>query len=161
MDQERRTDTADLSCSVYYARSIVRCDPLSAWEILLSYEAWNPSFATAQTSRIHGTARCEGEIVRIVACPPGGDPQPAFYAETVKLVPQQHIVWHVYPEEGDSFRNFLEFGLSPRPEGVQFDIRCYARERMSADALAKHRSDTETGLQGLALAFKEYCERRA
>jgi hypothetical protein len=148
--------------SVYYAQSVVRCPLTKAWETLLDYEAWNPTFVGAHVVPVRGEPRTEGELVLIRKSLTDVKGEPLeFYAETVKVSPQRHIVWYVYPKEGQAFRNFVEFGLAEAFSGVQFDIRYYAQNRLPAQLLIQERNATAAILRDSALAFKRYCEAHA
>jgi hypothetical protein len=158
----RAFDPMSWAPSVYYANSLVNCPLPKVWELLLDYEAWNPSFADALVTRVAGEPRTEGEIVLIKksVLDAIGQPIPEFYAETVKLIVPRRIVWYVYPREGDSFRNFVDFGLTEVATGVRFNIDYYAQNPLVGELLSKERVHSETGLHDLALAFKRYCESR-
>lgn len=156
----RAFDTLAWAPSVYYVESFVSCSLRKAWELMLDYRAWNPSFADAEVTRVSGEPNTVGEIVLIKKSllDVTGEPLPEFYAETVKLVPFNHIVWYVYPKAGDSFRNFVDFGLAESPGGVKFYIDYYAQNPLSGELLAKERQQSESGLRDLTLAFKNHCE---
>jgi hypothetical protein len=135
-----------------------------AWKILLDYEAWNPTFAGAQVVSIRGRWRTEGELVLIKKSLAGIDGQslPEFYAHTIKIVPRRHIVWHVYPKEGEDFQNFVDFGLLAEGSGVRFTINYYALSaEVEEDRLAEENRAREVTLRSVASAFKTYCETRA
>jgi hypothetical protein len=151
-----------LTPSVYYAESEVECTLAKAWEILLDYPAWNPTFAGAQVSTVKGAPRTEGEVVLIrkPLLDVKGEPIPEFYAETVKLAPQRHIVWYVYPKAGEDFRNFVDFGLAETAHGVRFNIYYYEQNLLSGELLEKQRRDYAAALQHTANTFKAYCESR-
>lgn len=149
--------------SVYYAESVVNCPLNHAWRALLNYQAWNPSFAGAQVTHTHGEQGREGEIVQIQKSimDASGKPWPEFYAETVKLVPQRHVVWFVYSKAGDLSRNFVDFGLEPATSGVKLSIQYYALNPLAGEALAAQRRQMEAALGELATAFKNHCESKA
>jgi len=146
--------------AVYYAEVKVNCPLEKAWKILLDYEAWNPTFIGAQVVPVQGPRRAEGELVLIEKSlsNTNGEPLPAFYAQTIKMVPRSHIVWYVYPKEGEAFRNFVDFGLTEARSGVGFNIYYYAQTVTSGDLLIQQRKDSEAMMQTVALAFKKYCE---
>lgn len=143
--------------SVFYAESLVHCTLQSAWRMMLDYKAWNPDFACAETALVRGEPRSEGELTLITLFGENRAPLSQFYAETVKVA-SHHIVWYVFPAEGDSFRNFVDFGLEETPSGVTFRIYYYAQNRASVEALAQVRREMETSLRNLTVAFKHYCE---
>jgi hypothetical protein len=155
--------TIDLTPSVYYGESLVRCKIDYAWKVMLDYQAWNPTFVGAEVMPVRGDYRTEGELVLIKKSLSDvhGEPLPQFYAETIKVVPRRNIVWFVYPVEGDDFRNFVDFGLLEGPAGVTFRIDYYAQNRLSGDLLLKERTQSQATLQHTADAFKEYCETHA
>jgi hypothetical protein len=148
--------------SVYYATIAIDADLAQAWRKLLDYQSWNPTFAGANVTPVGGDFQSEGEqvLIRKLLSDAKGDRLPDFYAETVKIVPQKHVVWCVYPKEGDGFRNFVDFGLSDVSPGVRFDIYYYEQNHLSGEDLAKHRVESQEGFDKLALAFKQYCEAR-
>jgi hypothetical protein len=163
MQEENHRVDGGWTPSVYYAESVVNCGIEKAWKVMLDYQAWNPSFVGAEVTSVSGQARAEGEIVMIKKQLIGanGEPLPVFYAETVKVVPHRHIVWYVYKKQGDSFRNFVDFGLSEAPSGVRFNVYYYAQNQISAELLIENRRQSEVSLQNLATAFKRYCEAHA
>src|SRR5687767_2235836 len=146
-----------LQPSVYYVESSVRCRLHDAWRIMLDYKAWNPDFARAETALVRGTTGSEGELTLITMLDEHRAPVSQFYAETVKVVAPHHIVWYVFPKEGDAFRNFGDFWLEETPSGVTFRIHYYAQNAVPVQALAQLRADTEASLRNLAGAFKRYC----
>lgn len=145
---------------MYHADAIVHCDQQRAWESLLDYQAWNPGLAGARVQRIAGRCGEEGEIVVIQAVAASGEPFPAFCAETVRLIAPHHLVWYVYPREGDQFRNFLHFALARAGQALQFDIYSYARDQLSGELLMQQRQASQASTRMLAGAFKTYCETR-
>jgi hypothetical protein len=148
------------AASVYYVHGALNSTIEKAWTRMLNYEAWNPSFAGAHVTLIRGQRRCEGELILIkkAIIDSAGQPWPEFYAETVKLVPSQHIVWYIYPKEGDAFRNFVDFGLAEDSSGLSFNIHYYAQSRVAGDALLQQRKEMEIALGELVAAFKAHCE---
>jgi hypothetical protein len=169
MKESNSQDALDWTAAVYFDETVVHCDIATAWEILVDYEAWNPTFVGAQVTRIEGTPRSEGERVRIhkTYSDPLGDAVPEFYAETVKIVPGRRIVWYCYAREGhtyqnqkDPFRNFVDFGLTELPSGgVRFAIFYYAQNRLSGESLSREREFMRSTLLGSVTAFRDYCER--
>lgn len=159
------------AASVYYLEIDVKCDLRRAWNLMLDYEAWNPSFVGAKVTLVRGQRQTPGELVLIVksasALKESGAPLPEFYsdiefyAETVKMDPPSRLVWYLYQKGGDTFRNFVDFSLAEESGGVRFVIHYYAQDRLPEAALIRHRADTEAALQGIAAAFKNYCEARA
>lgn len=151
-------EDSDWSPSVYYARSVIACPLDIAWQHLLSYETWNPGFRGAQVTRVSGHPREEGELVLIQTLDQTGAALPAFYARTVRLVPHHHVVWIVYPKEGSSFHNFLDFGLIELPGRVQFNVCCYTQDKLSGEALGQQRTAFQRDMNTIAAAFKDHCE---
>jgi hypothetical protein len=151
------------AASVYYAEIVIGCELERAWERMLDYEAWNPSFQGAQVHRVRGEARAEGELVLIkkAIVDSAGNPWPEFYAETVKLVPQSHVVWYLYPKEGDAMRNFVDFELTAISSAVRFNIDYYAQSRVTGEALSRERKEMQAALNDLTLALKRHCEAYA
>ncbi|HEV8331161.1 MAG TPA: hypothetical protein VGQ22_07070 [Steroidobacteraceae bacterium] len=154
----RESRSAEWSPSIYYAHSVIHRALQDAWPLLLRYEAWNPGFAHARVTRLRGEARSEGELVLIQAMDEHGQPLPGICAETVRIVSPRHIAWFVYPADGCSFQNFLDFTLTEVSGAVRFDISWYSLDRLSGDALLKHRKETEAGAFSLTAAFRNYCE---
>ncbi len=146
--------------SIYEAQSLVTCSLPDAWRSLLDYQSWNPSFADSEVVTVKGAPRTEGEVVLIKKklLDVTGAPLPQFFAETVRLVPSRQVVWYVYPKDGDSFRNFVDFRLSETSEGVRFEIHYYAQDRLAEDLLRKQRREYQRFFDNLAFAFKKYCE---
>lgn len=155
--------TPGCSVSVYYAASLVNRSLQDAWRTMLDYQAWNPSFVGATVMAVRGSPGSEGEVVLIKKelLDATGAPLPEFYAETVKVVPCSHIVWYVYPREGNSFRNFVDFALVDTPNGVMFSIYYYAQNQLAADVISAERIATQASLDDTAVAFKRYCEAKA
>lgn len=146
--------------SVFHAEVVVAVSLDEAWEILLRYEVWNPEFVGATITSIAGERRCEGEIVLFKTKLPENAPEPflEFFAETVKVIPRRRISWYVYPREGNAFRNFVDFALSPTADGVSFTI-CYYEQITRLDTpLPEHRRESELVYRQLAHTFKDYCE---
>jgi len=150
-------DLREYSPSVYYAHSQVACGPQVAWQYALSYEIWNPGLREARITRICGRAREEGEVVLIQAYESGVTLAP-FYARTVRLVPLQHVAWLVYPEMGDSYCNFLDFGFVQLPAHLQFKVCYYTQDKLSGEALIQQRRVQQSAMDTLAIAFKNHCE---
>jgi hypothetical protein len=154
----------DWGPSVFYAEILIDCSVEKAWQAMLDYEAWNPTFAGgSKVTPVSGEPRSEGEVVYIEKTMKGfdGQPLPGFYAKTVKVVPHRHMVWYVHPKDCDDFRNFVDFWLDERPEGVKFSIYYYSQNRMSSETLLEQRKFGEAVLQESVAAFKKYCESRA
>jgi hypothetical protein len=130
------------------------------WTALLQYEVWNPTFADATVVPITGGYRSEGEIVLIKkrGVDQAGTSIPEFYAETVKIIPFSRICWYVHPKDGESFRNFVDFGLSEIPSGVRFSINYYEQSLLTGEQLAQHRRESTLSFPELAAAYKAYCE---
>jgi hypothetical protein len=163
MKESDRQTHLGWAASVYYAESFVNSTLEKAWKLLLEYELWNPTFVDATVTLISGKHRSEGEVVLIhkPSLHMYGEPIPYFYAETLKVVPYRHMAGYLYPKEGDTFRNFVDFGLSEVSAGVRFDIFYYEQNRLSGELLTKHRKEYEVALKDLAAAFKHYCEAHA
>jgi hypothetical protein len=157
-----RLHDLDWTPSIHYAESYVACSLQQAWNLVLDYPSWNPSFVGAEVIPVSGPRGGEGEVVQIKKQLKAvtGDSLPPFYAKTVKLVPLRHIAWYVYPMEGDAetFRNFVDFGLSEVAQGLRFSVNYYAQARLTADLLSKQRAERDASLGRLVLAFKRHCE---
>jgi hypothetical protein len=151
-------EDSDWSPSVYYAHAVVACTPDIAWQHALRYEDWNPGLRGALVTRVSGCAREEGELVLIQTRDEFGAALPAFYARTVRVVPRHHVVWFVYPKEGSSFRNFLDFGLIELPGRVQFNVCYYTQDKLSGEALGRQRTAFQRDMNTIAAAFKDHCE---
>jgi hypothetical protein len=159
--------TLNWTPSIYFAESWARCPLNYAWKVLLDYEAWNPTFVGAQVQPVKGEWRKPGELVLIKKQLAGadGEPLPQFYAETVVAIAPRRIIWYVYPVEGHSFRNFVDFGLSEVDSGVRFSINYYAQSARYGEltpqqrqALEQERAQSVQTLQHTADTFKQYCE---
>ena len=161
MIEPDRADTSTWIPSVFHAEVLVACRLEHSWEVMLDYQAWNPDFAHAQVELLSGRPRTEGELVLIKLHDKNGTRLSEFYAETVKVVSQRRFVWYVYPEEGDAFRNFVDFGLAETPSGVKFSIDYYAQTPLPHESLSTYRQESEAAFRKLAAAFKEYCEAHA
>lgn len=148
----------DWSFSVYYAQAVVACTPDIAWQHALHYENWNPGLRGALITRVSGCMREEGELVLIQGHDEIGAALPAFYARTVRLVPRHHVVWFVYPKEGSSFRNFLDFGFIELPGHVQFNVCYYTQDKLFGEALDRQRTAFQRDMNTIAAAFKDHCE---
>jgi len=148
----------ELLPSVYYAESVVRCPLDEAWHAMLDYQAWNPNFTNAQVTLVDGVPGQEGELNLISIHGGDGAVLAEFYSRTVKLVLLRHVVWYVYPKQGESFRNFVDFWLEQTESGVRFRIFYYAQNWLSCQQLSQERASSEAALNSLAAAFKQYCE---
>jgi len=146
--------------SVSYVEILVRCTLQDAWTMMLDYKAWNPDFARAETTLVRGEPGSEGELTLISMLGEDRSPVSQFYAETIKVVAPYHIVWYLFPKEGDSFRNFVDFWLEETHPGVKFRIYYYAQNRVS-EQRQQLRMDMEASLRNLTLAFKRYCESQS
>jgi hypothetical protein len=147
--------------SVNYAASDdIACDIATAWEILQDYQAWNPTFVGATVTPVSGPPGGEGEVVRISKrlVDPSGERIPDFYAETVKIVPERHLVWYVFGDEHATFRNFVDFGLDPTAAGCRWLASYYAQNAVEAARLEEWVGFQQETLEKTAAAFKEYCE---
>lgn len=163
MKQLAGQNTHNWTPSVYYAEILVNCTKEKAWKAMLDYQAWNPTFIGAQVTPVCGKPGTEGEVVRIgkQLSDVNGDPLPEFFAETVKVVPERHIVWYVHPKEGDAFCNFVDFGLVEAGGEVKFQVLYYEQNRLSGSVLLRQREQFEATLLAVAAAFKSYCETGA
>lgn len=148
---------------VSYAASEVACDIETAWEVLLDYPAWNPTFVGATVTHVDGPVGGEGETVRISKelKDPTGTKLPAFHAETVRIVPQRHLVWYVFGDDGDPFRNFVDFGLTPTESGCRWNAYYYAQYAVEPERLAEWAELQQRTLDETGEAFAKYCEARA
>lgn len=161
MEEFRKHD--EWSPSVFFVECVITCPIEHAWKCLLDYKAWNPSFVGAQVIPIRGAPSSEGEVVLIrkKVPRPDGKMSPEFYAETVKIIPYRRIVWYVHPKDGNTFRNFVDFGLTEVANGVKYNVCYYAQHPLSGEALKIERMGNEDALPKYAQAFKEYCEGSA
>ena len=149
--------------SVYRTESLIKCSLQTAWRCLLDYPQWNPSFRGAEIIAISGNPRSEGEVVLIrkPITDVTGAPLPEFFAETVKLRPQEQIVWYVYPKDGISFFNFVDFRIGEFGSRVKFDINYYAQDLLPIELLLRQREEYTQFFCELAEAFKAFCESAA
>lgn len=133
-----------------------------AWDLLIDYNAWNPSFANAVVTTVEGQPGAEGEIVDIKQYDvPGGTLQAHFFAETVRVIERHHFTWAVYPIEGDDFRNFVDFELLARPDGgVTFYIQYFSQTRTAEADLPGVRAGMQQAFEDLTVAFKRHAESR-
>jgi hypothetical protein len=145
--------------SVFYVETLVKAALQHAWCVVLDYQNWNPNFVGAQVSRTRGEPGAEGEVVRIQCLGADGKPLPEFHAETVRVVPRANIVWWVYREGKDGFRNFVDFGLQEQVSGVSFKISYYAQNLLSDAPLLQYRRESAASLERVAAAFKSHCEK--
>lgn len=150
---------------MYYADVFVRSSLKPAWQALLNYEAWNPTFVGAQVEPVRGIRGSEDELVLISKKVPGHAALPRFYAQTVKVIPGRRIVWYVhatdeqaYQGQKDAFRNFVDFGLTEESGGVRFSVAYYAQNRLAGDLLASERESMDPSLREMTAAFREHCE---
>jgi hypothetical protein len=148
-----------VAASIYYAAIDIDTEIDRAWDLLVDYEAWNPSFAHAIVTTRTGERGAEGEVVHIDERDAAGTRVSEFYAETTRIVPGRRIAWFVYPLDGEEFRNFIDFELVPREGGVTFEIRYYAQVRGVPDTDDQRPGDRVYA--DLALAFKEHCDAKA
>jgi hypothetical protein len=148
---------------VSYATFDVECDIATAWEILQDYPSWNPSFVGATVTHVDGPRGAEGETVRISKdlADPSGSRLPAFHATTVRMVPERHLVWYVFGDDGDRFRNFVDFGLTPTETGCRWDAYYYAQYAVEPDRLGEWTALQQRTLEETGAAFAEYCGARA
>src|ERR1700722_10242014 len=66
------------------------------WLQMVDYPSWQ-TFDICQ--HISGPVGQEGEVVRLSKDEPGFS-FPPYYARTIKIVPEQRIIWKTYPEKG-------------------------------------------------------------
>lgn len=153
--------SANWSPSVYFFEVDIALPLKQAWEKLIDYQSWNPTFAGARVTPLAGSPRTEGEVVLINKNVPydDGKPRPEFLAITAKVVPYSHIVWYIYPTQGHNFLNFVDLQLTETPTGVKYNVNYYA-QTIAADEneLAAERAKTNKALGDLALAFKRHCK---
>ena len=150
------------TASSYYVTVQVECPLDSAWEHLINYRAWNPSFQDAVVEHLGGTTNAAGGRVLIRKTAEFMDSQrvPDFYADTLILDSNRHqVVWYVSPTVGRMFRNFVDFRLALLSEKrVQFEISYYEQNQLTGAALDSHRIAYEADLKDLANAFRSHCE---
>lgn len=160
-------ETLGWTPSIYFAGAVVQCSLDYAWQVLVNYEAWNPTFVDAQVRRVRGERGKPGELVLIKKhlVDTSGAPLPEFYADTVVAIAPRRIIWYVYPVAGHLFRNFVDFGLSEAGFAVRFSINYYAQSArygeltpLQQEQLNREREQSELDLQNSADAFKKYCE---
>jgi hypothetical protein len=157
MEEQRRWNR---TWFVSFADILIDCSLQPAWMHMLNYQAWNPNLIGAIVTPVRGNPQEEGGIVLIKRVSTDAQtPAPAaFYAETIRLVAPRHIVWFAYPEEGDAFRDLIDFALCEVASGVQFTISYYAQTESTGNMLSTQRNDRETNLRQLAVSFKVHCE---
>ncbi len=152
------------TASYYFTAVDVHLSLDLAWEKLLNYRAWNPSFEGATVTVISGSPNTVGERVLIGKTSElmDGEPVPQFYAETIVLDHRRRqVVWYVYPTRGRLFRNFVDFRLVFQGDVVRFEISYCEQNQLEGAALHAHRIAYDADLQALAHTFKAHCERRS
>jgi hypothetical protein len=148
------------SCLIYYAEIGVAAGLDEAWEALVDYQSWNPSFASAITTTVRGDPRETGGIVHIAERDEQGMTINSFFAETARIRPGRGLAWFVYPPVGEAFRNYLDFELVPDGESVQLQVRYYAQLRtpLEPEEAAVRTAEGDTAYLELARSFRDYVE---
>jgi hypothetical protein len=147
--------------SFYRNEVLVNCSLELAWESLLHYPKWNPTFVGATVTRVRGSFGEEGELVLInkeLLKDVHGKRLPKFYAETIKVIPQHKLVWLAYPEEGLAFCDYVDFELTKTESGVRFVYCSYAQNQIPESLLEQQRARAQATYLSVVNGFKSYCE---
>jgi hypothetical protein len=150
--------------SCYRNEVHVNCSLELAWETLLHYPKWNPTFVGATVKRVRGSFGQEGELVLInkeLLKDVHGNRLPQFYAETIKVIPQKKLVWLAYPEEGLAFCDFVDFELTKTDSGVRFVYCSFAQNQLPESLIEQQRARAQATYLSVVNAFKAYCENAA
>lgn len=158
--------TTDWQPSVFYIEGVVAAPIGRAWELLIDYQGYNPTFEGATVTLVEGVRDTEGEVVVIEKVDHDtGIAAPPFYCKTAKFQPPvdgrpAHIVWYLW-DDADEMRNFVDFGLHQDARGVVFSINYYAQGRQTGDALAASRAGLAAFLPELVGIFQRHAEENA
>jgi hypothetical protein len=151
----------DWQPTVHYVEGVVEAPIGRAWDLMIDYQGYNPTFVGATVTLLEGEPGAEGELVLIekVDHDTGAAATP-FYCRTAKVIPESHIVWYLW-DDADELRNFVDFGLHEDERGVVFSIHYYAQGRLAGDDLARSREQLVTFLPDLVGIFQKHCREAA
>jgi hypothetical protein len=130
-----------------------------AFDWMIDYTAYNPTFAGSNVERVRGEQYAEGEVVAISKLADDGSPQTPFLCETAKFVPGERIVWYLSSPEADTARTYTDFSLRDTPEGVLFEIN-YFTATSDPENAAMNRSFVEGFLQNLVGIFQQHVREK-
>jgi uncharacterized protein YndB with AHSA1/START domain len=96
------------------------------WHHMIHYLDWNPAHFGAKVERLSGTENAEGEVI-LEHKKSGDGHAPAIIIETVKIIPNEKIVWALYmPDTGASTGiGFVDFSLASVNGKTKFTYRLY------------------------------------
>jgi hypothetical protein len=109
--------------SAFFPSIRINASLADAWAKMVDFRAWNPNYAHSEVTTLRGVAGEEGEVARTQIFDANGNLLADYFAETVRIVPQHHITWAVYPAEGDDYLNFADFEILERDGVVEFFIQ--------------------------------------
>jgi hypothetical protein len=158
--------TLDWQPTVLYREGLVEAPIERAWELMIDYQGYNPTFEGATVTLVDGERGAEGEVVLIQKVDhETGAPARPFFCRTAKLIPPApgtpaHIVWYLWTDD-DELRNFVDFGLRQDERGVVFSISDYTQDRLEGEALARSRDGLASFLPLLIAIFQKHCKENA
>jgi uncharacterized protein YndB with AHSA1/START domain len=165
---DRRDDAGILSrldVNTYFFSYEMTIDrPIHAvWRHMLNYRQWNPAHIGAKVERLAGDQNEEGEVI-LESKRSGEGYAPPIIIETVKIIPNEKIVWALYmPDSGAANEiGFVDFSLQDVDGKTRFTYCSYGWGNSSLignDRKAFEASVMKT-LDEQLPALKEYVERR-
>jgi uncharacterized protein YndB with AHSA1/START domain len=135
----------------------------AVWRHMLNYRKWNPAHIGAKVTRLTGDENEEGEI--ILESKKSGEGYAApIIIETVKIIPNEKIVWALYqPEDGAASEiGFVDFSLQETGDKTRFTYRSYGwgRSSLIGNDPKAFRDSVMKALDEQLPALKEFVERR-
>jgi hypothetical protein len=99
------------------------------WPYLLDFGSFNDTFEKIEV--LSGSPDTVGAISRLTKRQ-GPWFLPPYLAKIVHIEPGRQVVWKIYPEGGDDFSAFVDFGLRETASGTTiFSIRNYKENRLT------------------------------
>lgn len=116
---------------------MIDAPPEAVWPHMLDFEKFNQTFERVEV--LSGERNCVGTVSRLIK-EEGEWYMPPYLVKIIELVPNEKIVWKMFPDQGDSFFGFVEFSLTEVEgktefyNGVYFE---YLLPKMADDAIAE------------------------
>jgi len=135
--------------------------PHKVWPHMLDYTGWNPGHIGAQLERLAGTRNEEGEI--ILEYKKSGDGYaPPIIIETVKMIPNEKIVWALYDPHSGATNGivFVDFSLQEVNGKTKFTYHSYGWGAGSAigEDMSAFRNSVMEAVGKQLPALKSYVE---